>query len=345
MRNNKMMIILIIVISILVIAIIGGILFISISKSKDKSNNIVVKAPSTDENEEDKKAKEVREFNAKFNAYEGEEEISGTIVTSLISEVIMNNNTNEEHQITVTVIGTELEEGTQDTTELTDFQKNIKASQIYSIEIKYDSENGLVSELIFEQLQKVAINPEIQAFNQNFIQYENKKIMGTQVKGELANAIISSNTTNQNHKITMYSGDLKSINDIKDNAVYEIILSYDDEGYLNRIDAIEQEQGNTNNDNNSNNNFEDNVAQDIENQVNDIVLRTFNSNFEPYEGTGRSASQVRALSSTVKSNNSNDPDHQVSLEIPEILDSSIKYSVEIIYGTDGYVSNIIVSEE
>lgn len=350
MKNNRGIIVIIIIISVLVLALIGGIVFVAISQSKKNNNRVVVDAPTNSgENEQEK----IDEFNEPFSGYEGEE-ISGTLVKSLLSAVILSNNSNENHQITVKILDTDLEEGTTDATDISKAQQEVKTTEIY--EVEYNTEEGYISEITIEKTENTTVSPEVQRFNQKFTSYADETMKGKEIKENLAKLISESNKANPEHKISLHAGSIKSIKEIIDDAEYKIKLSYDDDGYLKRIDAEKQDENsneeesnfninNNQNNNNINNNSGDDSTQNIENQLNSIAQRTFNSNFTSYEGSGRKSSDVRALNSTVKNSNVSDPDHQVAIEVPEKLDSKKTYSIEIETGTDGYVSNIKVTEE
>ena len=85
---------------------------------------------------------------------------------------------------------------------------------------------------------------------------------------------------------------------------------------------------------------------DLQGNANDIAVRTFNSNFTPYEGTEQSASQIRSLISAVRSSNANS-EHQV--EIQGISTSDIEangsYTVELEYDEENYICVITITEE
>lgn len=329
-KNKKMIMILAIAMGILIVVAIVGIVFVSISKSKNGSGKIIVQ--TTGNPEEAIKAEQqqkMNEFNGKFNPYVGRK-ISGTLVKSLISEAILNNNTNEEQQVIVKLLETDFEDGTDDVTELSDMQLIIGNEYIYSVECNENSETGYIEEIVIKLEDTVSTSPEVQEFNENFMQYEDEIISGIKVKEELVELIKNINRENPDHKITMYSGELSSINDLSDTADYKITLTYDEEGYINRIDADEQvtENGNSN----------------LQNQVSYIAVETFNSIYLSYEGTEQGASQIRSLISTVKANNATNEEHQISMQEPDILSSSAKYFVELEYDSDGYVNNIIVTE-
>ena len=267
MRNNKTMFILIIVISILIVALIGGIIFIAVSKAKNKPGKVVVNATDNSEAETQK----VKEFNEQFLGYEGEE-ISGSLVKSLISEVVLNNNSNEEQQLVVKILGTDIEDGTTDTTELVEMQEKIDTKSIYEVILGYDEQTGYIDEITIEKTNNTVVSPEVERFNQKFAKYQDKTIKGEEVKGDLATLIKDSNKDNPEHKISLRSGEIKSINEIIDDADYKIKLTYDEEGYISRIDADEQ-QGNNNlrNATNAINEEERKTANEMENMMNNVL--------------------------------------------------------------------------
>lgn len=240
MRNNKTIIILVIITSILVIATIAGIIFIGVSKNNKNSGKVIVNA--SEPNNAEIEAEKIKNFNEQFSGYEGEE-ISGTLVKSLLSAIILNNNSDADHQVTVKISDTEIEEGTTDTADIANIQKTINREDIYKVE--YNKENEYITEIKIEKTEGDNISREAQRFNQNFMSYEDKTITGKEVKGTLVTLIRDSNRENEEHQIEIVSGELTSISQIKDDAEYKITLTFDDEGYLNRIDADEQTENNT----------------------------------------------------------------------------------------------------
>ncbi len=93
-----------------------------------------------------------------------------------------------------------------------------------------------------------------------------------------------------------------------------------------------------------------NTQQSVQENADTIAIRTFNSNFTPYEGEDQSASQIRSLISAVKSSNAKS-EHQIELKGKTSgLKANKKYTVEIGYeGTDGggtgYIQTITVTEQ
>lgn len=90
-----------------------------------------------------------------------------------------------------------------------------------------------------------------------------------------------------------------------------------------------------------------NTQKSVEDNANTIAIRTFNSNFTPYEGENQSASQIRALKSAVNSSNATDKEHQITFTMATgvKLTSSGKYTVELGYDSDtGYINSVTVSK-
>lgn len=84
------------------------------------------------------------------------------------------------------------------------------------------------------------------------------------------------------------------------------------------------------------------TQKSVEDQSKAIAIRTFNSQFTPYEGEGQSASQIRSLVSAVNSSNGTNSEHPVTITVPT-LNSKTKYDVKLEYASDGYVNKITVS--
>lgn len=276
MRKNKTALILGIIIGALIIALVVGIILIVVDKGAKSSKKIIVDAPTNSEENDEKER--VREFNEKFTSYEGEE-ISATLIKSLLSEIILSNNKNEERQLKLKIMDTNLEEGTDDVTEISDAQQYLSNEYTYSVECKTDDTTGYVTEIIIKRGESANIPQEVRAFNQNFLKYDGQIIKGSVVKGEMINFIKAASKENNEHKITLYSGELESLRDIKDEADYKVTLSYDEEGYIYRIDADEQSENNelrnavnsANDAINSGNAEERNVANEIENMMDNVL--------------------------------------------------------------------------
>ena len=79
-----------------------------------------------------------------------------------------------------------------------------------------------------------------------------------------------------------------------------------------------------------------NTQQSVQENADTIAIRTFNSNFTPYEGEDQSASQIRSLISAVKSSNAKS-EQQIELKGTTTgLKANKKYKVELGYeSTDG----------
>ena len=93
-----------------------------------------------------------------------------------------------------------------------------------------------------------------------------------------------------------------------------------------------------------------NTQQSVQENADTIAIRTFNSNFTPYEGEDQSASQIRSLISAVKSSNAKS-ENQIELKgVTTGLKANKKYTVVLGYedssgnGT-GYIKTITISEQ
>lgn len=84
---------------------------------------------------------------------------------------------------------------------------------------------------------------------------------------------------------------------------------------------------------------------ELEGQINKMVVQTFNSQFEAYKGSGKSASQIRSLESVVKTSNLNHTENQVYTYVPEVINNTTKYTVEFEYDYEGYIYYVLVTEE
>ena len=78
--------------------------------------------------------------------------------------------------------------------------------------------------------------------------------------------------------------------------------------------------------------------------MNSQKIQTFNAQFTPYEGT-KKGSEVRGIWNVVKSSNGVNKEHRVTI-LPDNMPSDLKpmsdYTVTIVYGEDGYATNINV---
>lgn len=95
-------------------------------------------------------------------------------------------------------------------------------------------------------------------------------------------------------------------------------------------------------------NSTDDTTDSVSKSAADMAIRTFNSKFIPYVGSGQSASQIRSLVSAVNSSNANDPDHPITLDPSDInrqLKSSTKYTVDVDYADTGYIGTIHIKAE
>lgn len=174
--------------------------------------------------------KEASEFNKRFLQYEGQN-ISAILVKSLLTAVLENNNTNEENQITVELTNTNLQAEIIENSQLAEIQNSISESNRYKTEFEF-SDNGYISKVSISIIENEEQN--------NIEQYQDKIITGKELKEKLINNMLIYNSQNPEHKSSIYSEGLNSITEIEEEASYKIIISYDEEGYPIRVDAVRQ---------------------------------------------------------------------------------------------------------
>lgn len=173
---------------------------------------------------------EILDYNKQFIQYEGNN-ISATLVKSLLTAILENNNVNEERQILVEITDSSLSNQTIKTKKLAELQEMIFEKNRYKTEFEFD-ENGYVSKVSIKRIENTAQN--------NIAEYQNKIITGKDFKENLINNIILYNAENPEHTTNLYSQGLTSINDINDEDFFEITISYDEEGYPIRIEALKK---------------------------------------------------------------------------------------------------------
>ena len=107
----------------------------------------------------------------------------------------------------------------------------------YSVGFEYNNE-GYVYQIIIKT-RSIDEIIKIQNFNVTFLAYSGKTITGEQLL-KLTSDIITSNQMNPEHQINIYTPDTQNLQEINAEDNYEIIISYDYEGYINRMDAIKK---------------------------------------------------------------------------------------------------------
>lgn len=171
----------------------------------------------------------------------------GSLVSSLLDDIIINNKKNSEHIITVIFD----EDKTSDSNEIKNFKKKLVDWTKYEVSIDYD-DNGFANIITIETIEEdhSEVNSEenkvdefeIKRFNDNFELRAGTKYGSTVVW--LLDDIITSNKTNSEHIITVV---YNSINTVDENEIrnikksldtwteYEVIFNYDDIGFINQV--------------------------------------------------------------------------------------------------------------
>ena len=171
----------------------------------------------------------------------------GSLVSSLLDDIITNNKKNSEHIITVIFD----EDKTSDSNEIKNFKKKLVDWDEYEVSIDYD-DNGFANIITIETIKEdfSEVNSEenkvdefeIKRFNNNFELHAGTNYGSSVVW--LLDDIITSNKTNSEHIITVV---YNSINTIDENEIrnikksldtwteYEVIFNYDDIGFINQV--------------------------------------------------------------------------------------------------------------
>lgn len=163
----------------------------------------------------------------------------GASVSSLLDDVITNNKKNKKHIITV-IFG---ELNSSNPNEIKNAKKNIETFTNYEISMDYD-EDGYVNTVTIETVEKeeTISQFDISSFNSRIESYAGSE-WGVSIVN-LIDHIITSNKKNPNRLIRVIYNNINTtdeseIRNIKksldDWTTYEVILDYDDVGFVNQI--------------------------------------------------------------------------------------------------------------
>ena len=170
--------------------------------------------------------------NQVYEHYSGTE--SGNRVESLLDHIITNNKKNKDKAITVIFE----DFNSSDPNEIKNIKSKLKNSTDYEVSLDYDKK-GYINMITVETLVKEI---DVDDFNRDFEWYS-----GTQPKTPTSivlDNVITNNKKNTNHIIRVIYGSINTtdeteIRNIKKGldmwANYEIILDYDEAGYVNQI--------------------------------------------------------------------------------------------------------------
>lgn len=178
-------------------------------------------------------------FNTTFEFKSGTR--MGASVLSLLDDVITNNKTNKKHIITV-IFG---DLNSSDPNEIKNSKKNIDNFTDYEVSIDYDKD-GYVNSVTIEVIEKeeTISQFDIMSFNSKYESFYSGTTNGRAVNNMLDD-IITNNKTNKERTIRVIYGNIntvdeseirnlkKSFGDVWND--YEVILDYDDIGFVNQI--------------------------------------------------------------------------------------------------------------
>lgn len=173
-------------------------------------------------------------FNSTFELYTGTK--YGSQVSMLLDNIITNNKTNSTHILTV--IYNEL--NTTDESEIRNLKKQLDDWTEYEVILDYD-ENGYINKITIEAYSNVS-DFDISSFNNKFESYAGTS-NGISVSS-LIDKIITNNKTNEEHIINVVYGSINTTNEseirnikkkLDDWTNYEVILDYDEVGFINKV--------------------------------------------------------------------------------------------------------------
>ena len=178
-------------------------------------------------------------FNTTFEFKSGTR--MGASVLSLLDDVITNNKTNKKHIITV-IFG---DLNSSDPTEIKNSKKNIDNFTDYEVSIDYDKD-GYVNSVTIEVIEKEEkiSQFDIMSFNSKYESFYSGTTNGRAVN-DMLDDIITNNKTNKERTIRVIYGNINTVDESEIRNLkksfgdvwtdYEVILDYDDIGFVNQI--------------------------------------------------------------------------------------------------------------
>jgi len=234
LKPRKWLLVLLIIVAIIIVIILGN-KFITIISNQ--SNNSLFDKINDDNNFDenfnnlkDNINKEI--FNQKFLTNIGK--VNGSSVSELFDKVINNNKTNTDYVISIKYN----ELTTSDYNEIENIKKDLKLNDDYDITAEYD-ENGYINAF---SIKKEKNSNDAKFFN-FFYEAHNGTNNGIVIKNILDN-VVTNNNTNEDHIIVIIYNSTNTSNvdeirnlkrSISDWTEYEVILDYDEYGYINQI--------------------------------------------------------------------------------------------------------------
>lgn len=228
---------------ILVIGIlIGSIIFIAIDYISDKKEkldnstklfNVILNLFEIPEKLEQES------FNSALEYETGTK--TGISVSSLLDDIITNNKKNENNKIVVVF----LDFNSSNPNEIKELKKKINRQNNYEVSLDYDNK-GYANKITIEEILEED-NVEIDSYDIKFFNTQFEMYAGTEYGVSISNLldkIITNNKTNSIHTISVVYGNVNTTNEVEIRNLkksldkwteYEVIVDYDDLGFVNRI--------------------------------------------------------------------------------------------------------------
>jgi len=184
----------------------------------------------------------------------------------------------------------------------------------------------------------------IQTFNSQFTPYEGTNLTAAQIKSLISMVLTINNTTG--YKVVLNEEGIYLVEQVKNEAKYDVELYYDDEGYVNEI-SIKEASGEG-----EENPEEPETPQQPNTPTqgaNDMDKAIFNTAFMSYVGN-INGDRLNSLLQVIQDSNSKYPEHQVTLSsnnlqtLEGIVATDI-YTITLSYDGNGYINNINIDKQ
>ena len=227
-KPRKWLQVLLIIIALVIVVILANRALIGFKNFKHKLNNFSSSHSSVKNVEIEKKA-----FNSKFEIMIGSD--SGFSVKELLDITIMNNKKNKEHLVMVKYNDVT----TSNPDEILEMKKEIGEDDEFETSLDYD-DAGFVNQLTIILVKKD--DTEIESFNSSLEFWSGTQYGNT--AEHVIDEVIKSNNKNKEHLISVSfastnTSDVTELKNLKsklsDWTKYEISVSYDADGYINKI--------------------------------------------------------------------------------------------------------------
>lgn len=217
-------------------------------------------------------------------------------------------------------------------------QNNTSKNKVALNEIVNNNANNTTEQIqrpSQENLVEQSENVAVETFNMQFKNFTGTTLSAAQVRSLISMIQTNNSERTDNHIVDLDSEGIVELTKVENDKQYHAILSYDSEGYVNKVKIIE---GIFN-------------VEDNNNQANagNIEAALFNSKFSSFIGdvTG---TQVLQLMQLAQESMNTDPEHVISVNsntlhgMDDILETEA-YIITLQYDNNGYVNIINIEKK